>query len=293
MATEPELQNGPGNTKHRAYQLTLHEVDRLQELLENLHGYKSLDYLAAGALEVCPTTQKQHYHVYAHFRTPIRMNVKKTCGAHVEWCKGSPKQNISYLTKDGELTYEWGTIPHQGCATMADLMEHQPDEVPPQYKRIYDEELRKRRDIETFMNMLTEIEEDKLQAPEIVYITGGTGKGKTYSGYKEALATSPKDKIGKLTIQNNFVDVLNENADTFVIEEFRPSQMHAACFLQLIDKYGYRCNAKGKFVTLRPKKIIICNIIKPEEIYHDEVNQQFLRRITKRIELDVDSSIDI
>lgn len=72
------------------------------------------------------------------------------------------------------------------------------------------------------------------------------------------------------------------------IEEFRPSQIKASDFLQLTDKYGFRCNTKGGFATLRPEKIIICSIIPPEQIYKEEVNKQFLRRITETIDLDED-----
>ena len=138
---------------------------------------------------------------------------------------------------------------------------------------------------QNFFEMLGEIERDELKAPQIIYITGGTGKGKTYKAYKLALSNYPKEDIGKLTLKNNFFDVINESAKCFIIEEFRPSQITASDFLQLTDKYGYRANIKGGFVSLRPEMLIICSIKPPEEIYKDEVNQQFLRRITKRIDL--------
>ena len=77
-----------------------------------------------------------------------------------------------------------------------------------------------------------------------------------------------------------------DDAECFVIEEFRPSQMAAASFLQLTDKYGFRANIKGGWRYLHPKKIIICSIIEPEFLYHnDEINTQFTRRITKCINL--------
>ena len=103
-----------------------------------------------------------------------------------------------------------------------------------------------------------------------------------------ALKEYKKQEIGKITLKNDFFDIVNENAKCYVIEEFRPSQIKASDFLQLTDKYGYRCNIKGGFVTLRPEKIIICSIIPPEQIYREEVNKQFMRRITERIDLDID-----
>lgn len=292
MATEEMATKARGNTKARAYQLTLNEPKRLQELLQNMKKYKSLTYYMVSALERGEETQHEHYHVYLHFKTPIKLSIKNCCGAHVEHCKGTFQDNLKYCTKQGPLTEEWGERPHQGLKTVEELREMDANDVPPQYykikKQIDEEEKAKN----SFMNMLEEIENDELKAPEIIYITGGSGKGKTYTAYKTALKHYKKNEIGKLTIHNNFIDVINEDAKCYVIEEFRPSQMSASCFLQLTDKYGYRANTKGSFVSLRPEMIIICCILPPNKIYREELNKQFQRRITKIINMDDDDDDD-
>lgn len=277
-----------GNTKARAYQLTLNDVSKIEELKQNIMTYKSLRYLMIGAIEKAPTTGHEHVHIYAYFKTPVKLSIKKCCGAHVEPTKGTFNDNLHYLTKDGDLTFEWGERPHQGLKTVKELREMNADDIPPQYYNIKTRIDQKKHDEDVFFQMLDEIENDKLKAPEVVYITGGTGKGKTYTAYKTALKEFEKSKIGKLTLKNEFFDVINENADCFIIEEFRPSQIKASDFLQLTDKYGFRCNVKGGFCTLRPKKIFICSIIPPEQIYKEEVNKQFMRRISKVINLDED-----
>lgn len=277
-----------GNTKARAYQLTLNDVSKINELKENIMSYKSLRYLMIGAIEKAPSTGHEHVHIYAYFKTPLKLSIKKCCGAHIEPTKGTFNDNFEYLTKDGPLTFEWGEKPHQGLKTVKELRELNVDEIPPQYYNIKMKLDQKKHDEEVFFNMLDEIENDNLKAPNIVYITGGTGKGKTYSAYKMALKEFKKEEIGKITLKNDFFDIVNESAKCYVIEEFRPSQIKASDFLQLTDKYGYRCNIKGGFITLRPEKIIICSIIPPEQIYKEEVNKQFMRRITERIDLDID-----
>lgn len=277
-----------GNTKARAYQLTLNDVSKIEELKQNIMTYKSLRYLMIGAIEKAPTTGHEHVHIYAYFKTPLKLSIKKCCGAHVEPTKGTFNDNLHYLTKDGDLTFEWGERPHQGLKTVKELREMNADDVPPQYYNIKTRIDQKKHDEDVFFQMLDEIEHDELKAPEIVYITGGTGKGKTYTAYKTALKEFEKSKIGKLTLKNEFFDVINESADCFIIEEFRPSQIKASDFLQLTDKYGFRCNVKGGFCTLRPKKIFICSIIPPEQIYKEEINKQFMRRISKVINLDED-----
>lgn len=288
MDTEVKDTQARGNTRARAFCLTLNEINRENELIEGLKTYKTLRYLMIGALEKAPTTGHEHKHAFAYFSNPVKLNLKKCAGCHVEITKGTFKDNLIYLTKEGPLTFEWGERPHQGLKTVKELKEMNADDIPPQYYNIKTKIDQKKHDEDIFFEMLDEIERDELKAPEIVYITGGTGKGKTYKAYKTALKEFEKSKIGKITLKNDFFDVVNESAECFVIEEFRPSQIKATDFLQLTDKYGFRCNVKGGFVTLRPKKIFICSIIPPEEIYKEEINKQFMRRITERIDLDID-----
>ena len=288
MATEEKATEARGNTKSRAFQLTLNEPNKLNELIENMKSYKSCDYIMVSALEIGEETQHEHFHLYIHFRVPIKLNIKKCCGAHIEIVRGSYIDNYKYFTKQGDLTYEWGEKPHQGLKTIKELKEMEIDDVPPQYYRIKKEIDAEKKDENDFFEMLDEIEHDELKAPKIIYITGGTGKGKTYTAYKFALQKYLKFEVGKLTLKNDFFDVVNKSAKCFVIEEFRPSQIKASDFLQLTDKYGYRANIKGGFVSLRPEMIIICSIIPPQEIYKEEINKQFMRRINEIIDLDRD-----
>ena len=288
MASEVKASEARGNTKARAFQLTLNQPEKLNELLANMKTYKSLDYYMVSHLESGEETQHEHYHIYVHFKNLIKLNIKKCCGAHIEYVRGSYNDNLIYFTKQGPLTTEWGEKPHQGLKTVKELKEMNIEEVPPQYYRIKKEIDAEEQDESNFFEMLDEIEKDELKAPKIIYITGGTGKGKTYKAYKLALENYEKKDIGKLTLKNDFFDVINKSAKCFVIEEFRPSQIKASDFLQLTDKYGFRANIKGGFVSLRPEMLIICSIIEPEKIYKEEINQQFIRRITEIINLDID-----
>lgn len=292
MTAEVMTAQGPGNTRAgpvlraRSFQLTLNEPEYLEQLLNEFRALKSCDYLA-WCLEKAPTTGHEHAHIYAHFESSYKISKRITrYGAHIEVCKGSPKQNIAYLEKNGDF-HEEGTRPKQGqILTVKELREAKREDVPPNLIRIKDYEDEREQALDIFMEMLDEIQNDNLKAPKIIYFTGPSGKGKTYGAYKRALEMYPKQEIGKLTINNNFVNVINENAKCFVIEEFRASQMHAADFLQLTDKYGYSVNVKGRFKTIRPECIIICSIIHPTELYRDEeLNVQFTRRITEIIDL--------
>lgn len=276
----------PGNTntsaclRSRAFQFTLNEVDKYKGLYDYLTSLKSLDYIIS-CKETAPSTGHEHIHIYAHFKTSFRLSLAKCYNAHVEICKGSPKQNIEYIRKDGLILDEYGTIPHQGICTIAELHDCDVANVNPHLYRIKKEVDEDYNKTELFMGMLDEIEHNELKGPEVIYYTGESGCGKTYSCYQYALSKFDKSKIGKITINNNFLSIINANANCFVIEEFRSSQMKASNFLQMIDKYGYDAPVKGGHVYIRPKCFIIASIIQPDELYNDEeINEQFLRRIT-------------
>ena len=242
-----------------------------------------------------------HSHIYIQYNQPKRLSIKKIKGFHTETCKGSAQKCIQYVKCEDEkhiklgitatLYEEFGEpLLNGGLKCIKDIKEASKEELEenlnPLYYNIAEKIKSKQREEENFLDMLTEIENDSLKGPEIYYLTGPSGKGKTYGAYKLALNKYPKEDIGKILINNNFFKITNDNAKCFVIEEFRPSQLHASDFLQLIDKYGFNCNIKGGFITIRPECIIICSIIPPEEIYKEEINEQFRRRLTKVYEID-------
>lgn len=282
-----------GNTKPsalraRSYQLTLNDVSRYEDLMQYLTGSKMLDYLIS-CREVAPTTGHEHIHIYCHFSGTRMLKIDRCFGAHIEICRGSPKQNIAYIKKGGDIIDCIGDEPHQGKLSVDELRSMNVDDVDPHLYRIKKEIDEDARKTEEFMNMLSEIDKDELKGPDVVYITGPSGKGKTYMCYKLALKSYAKNKIGKITIENNFLSVVNPQAEAFVIEEFRPSQMKASNFLQMIDKYGYDAPIKGGHIWLRPKAWFIASIVRPNELYVDEeINQQFIRRITKIVDIDDD-----
>ena len=106
-------------SKAKNYQLTLNEVEYWEGLLKYL---KSLNpsYLVA-AKEIAPTTGHEHIHCYVQFPTSRALSLKKTFGAHIEKCKGSPQQNEAYVKKDGDIIEEIGKLRRAGAKTIGEI----------------------------------------------------------------------------------------------------------------------------------------------------------------------------
>lgn len=287
--TQPVDSSLPGNTntgrvRSRAFMITIYK-DSLVHFPKAIYECWCDDTCKDG---------KPHKHQLVYFKNQTSWNTIKKAydSSHIEVAKNVYDciNYISDTTKRKTNFQEIGKRPvDTRFKSTSELMDvSDVAEIPWQQVNTWTKLRSKKRDLDVFREMLLEIKNDDLKAPTVIYITGGTGKGKTFGAYKRALKDYPIEKISKLTLKNDFIDVLDETADCFVIEEFRPSQIKASDFLQLTDKYGYRCNVKGGFSTIRPKMLIICSIIPPENIYKEEINKQFLRRITERIDLGAD-----
>lgn len=223
----------------------------------------------------------------AHIETKVWSPQK-----YVEYCKGLDKKhtelgiNSTILIEDGELRKSGGfhTIGEVKKMSIEEINEL-PAPIHNIAVKIYEEEHAK----QSFFEMLSEIKNNELKKINVIYAHGDSGYGKTYGAYKLALEKYEIEEIGRISIHNGFFKFDNPNAKCFVIEEFRSSQLPASNWLQFTDKYGYNCPTKGGFQYCRPEMLIICSIIKPQELYseeHSELNQQFIRRITEYYEVD-------
>lgn len=135
MSTEVLSTQAAGNTiqplkalRARAFLLTLNEVERYEALSTYLKHYKAMDYLIA-AKELAPSTGHAHIHIYVHFNNARSLDVSKCEGAHIDICRGSPKQNIDYVSKDGDIIEEVGNKPHQGMISIGDIKKMNSDEI--------------------------------------------------------------------------------------------------------------------------------------------------------------------
>jgi len=242
-----------------------------------------------------------HLQGYIHFRSQRAFSsVKSLLGArcHIEAANGTPAQNRTYCTKDGDSD-EWGDPPAQGDRTdLASLaqsvveqswsLEHELSKGTVDYQ-VLGAGLRFGKHIEDLRNIMAK--KNRRQATDdmtIIWCYGPPGSGKTkwaYDNYEGAF-TYPGEP-GKTWFDNyNYEKVI-------VIDDFRGTKRVGSdadqvptftfsYFLRLIDRYEMQVPVKGAYKWLCATTWIITCPWHPSEAYQSSENMgQLLRRITE------------
>lgn len=225
-----------------------------------------------------------HLQGYIVFKNATRFSTlkNKMPRAHVEAAIRGHDANIKYCKKQGDY-YEKGEIKK---VKKSDVFLDDIEKVKPKDLMAHLNGVRLINGMKMESKMLDEIREDKLEKPQVIYIHGKSGTGKTYTAYKMACEKWNNWEIATLEFKNGFAMSNNYHARCLILQEFRPSCIDAASFLQFLDGYGCVLNVKGSHVYIRPKMIIICSIKSPYDIYREEMNDQFIRRLTTIIDKD-------
>ena len=129
--------------------------------------------------------------------------------------------------------------------------------------------------------MLTYCEELRHFKPEVIWVYGETGSGKT--NYIERLVEG-EDVYWK---DHTKWWCGYDKHETVVMDDFRSSNMRMNELLKLIDRYPHRVEVKGGFRQMLSKKMIISSVHHPKEVYNipEEPIQQLLRRIDKILQV--------
>lgn len=274
----------PGNTnagtnfRARSFQFTLNDISKYEELKTLLTSLKTMTYFIS-CLEKAPTTGHEHIHIYTHFSQTYKISKKiLAIGSHIEICKGSPKQNIEYITKDGNILDEIGEKPKQGSRYTITELKNIKDEneledwhVYNTWKKIQDE-----------INNDIDIDEWHKDI-KVIYIYGPSGVGKTERAkqYIREHKNEYGTKINVVKYENGFWSGVG-NARIAIYDDFRDSHMKPSEFINFIDYNIHTLNIKGGQKQNKYELIIITSVQPLDKIYKnisDEPRKQWMRRI--------------
>lgn len=267
----------PSTFRARSFLFTLNQIEKYETLKGLITKLKSCNYFLA-AKEKAPTTGHEHIHIYAHFESNYKLNKKiMAVGAHIDICRGSPKQCIAYVKKDGDIIDELGEEPKQGqIHTVKDLKEiKNPDEL-------YWNEYHTWNNIQSEISNDIEIDDWKKDV-KVYYIQGPSGIGKTEKAKQIVRENKEKygTKINQVKYVNNFW-IGTGTAKIAIYDDFRDNHMKPSEFINFIDYNKHTLNIKGAQKINDYELIIITSVQKLDEIYRNctgEPRKQWERRI--------------
>ena len=276
-----------GNTRSgfkvrgRHFQLTLNEIDNYEKLYNYLTQYSTLKYLIS-CIETAPSTGHKHIHIYVQYSQKKTLNSINLFNAHIEECKGAPKQNRDYIVKDGHILDEVGEFKTNGgiCGhTIKDVMKMSEDEMYAMADYKYYNVIQK---IINDRKRLT-LEDHHKPDMKVVYIIGGSGMGKSKVGYnilkKIAVPGAPYDEVA---YAGGFWLGVSDSCDYCIYDDFRDSVMKPNEFIRFIDYNKHIMNIKGGQLINNYKTIVITSKQEPWNLWlkSNEEKKQWLRRMS-------------
>lgn len=249
-----------------------------------------IQYLAYSN-EICPTTGRPHCQAWAYSLQPMRFSAWKKVfpGAHIEKMIRSFIENDEYCSKTADLI-EFGVRP-MGNGQKRSLQELGMEVVrAAQAAESLSELVIQEDNVGTYVQYHNGFDKvykhavtakmrkvDKDFAPEVIYIFGAPGSGKTryvYDHDPEVFRIPADDNYkwkdgyyGQDAVLYDNVSLKNISPDRFLTE---------------IDRYYCQVSVKGGFVGWRPKRIYITSVY-PLDVLADGVGFSHPAELTRRV----------
>jgi len=270
---EPSRKQKADTTKKsRNFLLTLNQPDRFSNLKNYLQSLKGLNY-AVAAKEKAPTTGHVHIHIYVQYNDPKRLTIAKIEGSHVDKCLGSPQKNYKYVTKEGEIIWEQGTLRGRGFLSIKEIKQmsaDQRDNLPFHYYNSVEKMNLKE------ISCLTS--KEMFKPTRVYYISGRSGIGKT----QFAKYLIGNEEFNLVKFENGFWMGVTPHVKVALYDDWRDTHMAPSEFLHFIDYNSQILNVKGGFQLNKYRLVIITSIVNLCDIYKDasaEDRVQWTRRV--------------
>lgn len=247
-----------------------------------------------------------HYHCLFQYPKSVTVHSKKAFFPHFErfvhsaqgyhdYCKGLDakhqelKINCTVIFEEGTLRNNGGNMRASDIKgmTYTEIRENIDIRLQKMAMEIKNDDVAR----DKYFSMLDTIRKrEKLMKPKVIYTTGASNAGKTYSNFENAVDHYKNEEITTIKFDKNgfaHVDGDAHNCKALIIKEFRDSSMPLDEFLDMTDGYGYRLNVKNGSHFIRPERIYIASVQPVCDLYSDattrrgwETREQIYRRIS-------------
>jgi len=250
-----------------------------------------VQFLAYGD-ETCPTTGREHKQAFAYAKKAMRLTGWKKIfpGDHIEQMRGSFMHNEAYCSKEGSY-HKFGEPPMaDGLHYGMELVKRRAEVLAAgetamdiaEDPECFSEVMRCTNSIEKYIahHRGKKIRRD-FTPPEVVYIHGPAGAGKTRYVYEHEEYPFRVPDVHGSWRDGYAMDeaVMYNNIESGLIK-------NRATFLEEIDRYPIQVPVKGAYTWWKPRRIYITALQTPEEFAQAfQHPDEFHRRVTKVIKL--------
>lgn len=219
-----------------------------------------------------------HLQGYVEFANQKALSVLKKGlpRAHFETRKGTSKQAAEYCMKDGKYV-ERGERSEQGHRSDLDAVAEKAiagattREIAMDHPTTF---IRYERGIRALQEIAAKPRDFR---PHVVWLYGPTGSGKSRRA---------TDHTSVYIKDNTKWWDGYDHEERIVIDDFDPYSWNLQYLLRLLDRYAFRGERKGGYVTVNSREIYITAIHPPERYFGCEEDlKQVLRRIDEKIDL--------
>lgn len=256
--------------RHRAFIFTTNNYS--EDFLEHL---KRLDkkYLIVGK-EIAPTTGTPHLQGYIVWKNAKSEEATRKLlpRSRIAIAKGTPQENYNYCSKGGEY-FEEGTKPSQGKRNDLHKIKEAISEGMNIRNLIEEEVISNFQGLKMAEALMKYIEPTRNWKPEVIWLYGPTGSGKT----RQAMTEAPGAWVSGRNLK--WWDGYDGH-ENVIIDDFRADFCTFHELLRILDRYEYRIENKGGSRQLLCKKILVTSCYHPTDVYvtREDIDQ-LLRRI--------------
>lgn len=264
----------------RKFQLTLNELNNYDNIIDYLINHPKFRYIIA-CKESAPSTGHEHVHIQVFFTAPVKLSMKKIEPAHVEICRGTNKQCIDYIKKDGNIILEKGEPPRGDVGNIEEQWDNLIEQI---HTNTVDKDSRMYARYHTYVDKrLHELKPKKTYDGKLkhknIWISGPPGTGKSLA------ARYCDDKHIYEKNINKWWDGY-EDQKVVIIEDIDPEKAkNLAHHIKLwADRYPFTGEVKGGSIRINPTYNLIVTSNYSLSDCFNETDAEAIRRRMKEIE---------